>query len=452
MILFGQGPEGIFQVSAAGGTKELLISVDSTKGESGHGPQVLPGGKALIFTLNSGARWDEAQIVAQSLETGERKILINGGTDARYVPTGYLVYARAGRLLAVSFDLARLEVNGNGVPIVEGVRQSGSGLTGAAHFSFSQFGSLVYVPGITGEARNTLVWVDREGQEEPLAADRVYTLPQLSPDGAHLALSIFDGAQRNVWMYDLARKTLTRLTFLGNNSHPLWTPDGLRVLFTSSRDGAQSNLFWKAADGTGQVERLTTSPNFQIPGSFSPDGKRLVFSEVTPETSMDLHVLSMEGEPTAQPLLQTQFDEGSAAISPDGRWVAYNSNESGRFEVYVRPFPKVEAGKWQISSDGGVKPVWGPQGRELFYRNGEAMTVVRIQADPNFTPGGSEVLFTGSYISDSFGHTDYDISPDGQQVLMVRSGGLTEETSERTELIIVQNWFEELKRLVPTDN
>ncbi|MDA2928155.1 hypothetical protein MYX78_13175, partial [Acidobacteria bacterium AH-259-G07] len=449
-IVFGQGSQGIWQVSAAGGTKELLISVDATKDESAHGPQILPGGKALLFTLSSGdGTWDDAEIVVQSLETGERQVLIRGGTDARYVPTGHLVYAREGTLLAVPFDVERLEVTGGPVSIIEGVTQAGSNFTGAAHFSFSRLGSLVYVPGIAGELENTLLWVDREGQEERLAAERLYFWPRLSPDGAHLALVVFDGANWDLWIYELTRKTLTRLTFdPAGNLYPLWTPDGLRVVFASRRGGGQYNLFWKAADGTGQAERLTTSPNDQIPYSFSPDGKRLVFMEENPETSWDLHVLSMEDEPTSQPLLQTQFNETSPAISPDGRWMAYRSVESGREEVYVRPFPKVEQGKWQISSDGGTRPLWGPEGRELFYQSDEAMMMVPIETESTFTAGSPGVLFGERYITETGRH--YDISPDGQRFLMIKEGGQTEETSARIELIIVQNWFEELKRLVPT--
>ncbi|MFQ5924347.1 MAG: hypothetical protein ACE5M4_16045, partial [Anaerolineales bacterium] len=261
-----------------------------------------------------------------------------------------------------------------------------------------------------------------------------------------------DSGNTDLWIYELGREKLTRLTFdPAADWFPLWTPDGLRVVFGSSRDGGEGNLFWKAADGTGQVERLTTSPNRQASYSFSPDGKRLVFLEGNPKTSADLGVLLMEGEPTPQPLLQTQFNETRAAISPDGRWIAYRSDESGRFEVYVRPFPNVEEGKWQISRDGGASPLWGPEGRELFYRSGEAMEammVVTIETEPTFTARSPEVLFTGRYYT-GLGR-QYDISPDGQRFLMMKKGGQTEETSARPELIVVQNWFEELKRLVPT--
>jgi len=450
-ILFGQGLEGIFQVPAAGGPKELLIRVDSTKGELGHGPQLLPDGQGVLFTLNTGGSWDEAQVIVQSLETGERKVLINGGTDARYVPTGHLVYAREGVLLAHSFDLALMEVTGNAVPIVEGVSQAGSDFTGAAHFSFSQLGSLVYVPGIAGEIMLPLVWVDREGQEELLAAERFYRYPRLSPDGTHVAVGDFRGLQVDLWTYDLARKTSTRLTFSSNNQFPIWTPDGLQVVFASNRNEAQYNLYRKKADGTGQVERLTTSQNPQYPSSFSPDGKSLVFREVLAGSS-DLHVLSMEPDFTVQPLLQTEFSEFDPAISPDGRWLAYASGESGRYEIYVRPFPEVEEGKWQISRDGGGEPVWGPDGKELFYlsNSGQDIMVVSVESEQTFTAGSPAVLFTGNYYVSS--GRDYDISLDSQRILIVKGTALSEDPSALTEIVIVQNWFEELKRLSPTDN
>ncbi|MFQ5930707.1 MAG: hypothetical protein ACE5MK_13525, partial [Acidobacteriota bacterium] len=233
-----------------------------------------------------------------------------------------------------------------------------------------------------------------------------------------------------------------------NDTDPLWTLDGLRVVFASRREGEAYNLFWKAADGTGQVKRLTTSPYTERPSSFSPDGKSLVFYEAKPETQNDLHVLSMEGEPTPQPLLQTQFNEFRPAISPDGRWVAYQSNESGRAEVYVRPFPNVEEGKWQISTGEGFSPVWAPSGEELFYRTLESMMVVRIEPEPIFSAGRPKVLFTGRYFSTD--GRSYDISPDGQRFLMMKEAGQTEEASTRDALVVVENWFEEVKRLVPT--
>ncbi len=341
------------------------------------------------------------------------------------------------------FDLNRLEKTGPEAPILEGIQVSRFGV---APYSFSDDGLLVYLPGGDVRAtRSSLVWVDREGNEEPLSAEpRAYGHPRLSPDGSRLAVTVDDSGNTDIWIYDLGRQTPTRLTFdAAGDQVSIWTPDGQRVVFLSQREGA-NNLFWKAADGTGQVERLRTSPNFQLPSWFSPDGKSLVFYER--KGSFDIGVLSMEGERTSKPLLQTEFDETRPAISPDGRWIAYMSNETGRREIYVRPFPSVEDGSWQISSDGGVSPVWAPNGRELFYRNGEAMMVVKIETEPSFRHGRPQVLFSGSY---AFAARNYDIHPDGQRFLMIKEAEQTGETG--TELIVVENWFQELKRLVPTN-
>ncbi|MDA2923267.1 hypothetical protein MYX65_01185, partial [Acidobacteria bacterium AH-259-L09] len=282
--------------------------------------------------------------------------------------------------------------------------------------------------------------MDREGHKEPLAAEpRPYGWPRVSPDGTRLAVQVTDPSNTDVWIYDLARGTHSRLTFdPAYDGRPLWTPDGRRLLFRSRRDAGGENLFWKAADGTGQAERLTTDPNpDRVAWSFTPDAKSLVFTQLSPETSWDLHVLSMEDEPTSQPLLQTQFGEGSPVISPDGRWIAYRSDETGQWEIYVRPFPNAEEGKWQISSGRGKAPVWAPKGQELFYRAGETwseMMVVHYETEPRFTAGNPEVLFTGSYLYGSGRH--YDISPDGQRFLMIKEAEQTGGRSARDELIV----------------
>jgi len=278
-IVFGQGQQGIWQVPATGGTPEVLVTMDSTEGDFAHGPQILPGGEAVLFTLNGqNVPWDQSQIVVQSLETGERRVLIEGGRDARYAPTGHLVYAQAGTLLAVPFDLTRLEVTGGPVPLVEGVMDAGNA-SGAAHFKFSSLGSLVYVPGGTGAGQFRLVWVDRQGAVESMGAPpHGYRHPRLSPDGEQVAVSSGEEST-DIWVYDISRETLTRLTFEGINQQPLWTPDGKRVTWRSIRDGVPGNLFWKLADGTGAVERLTTSEFRQQPGSWSPDGQFLAFHQ-----------------------------------------------------------------------------------------------------------------------------------------------------------------------------
>jgi serine/threonine-protein kinase len=442
--------QGLYRVSANGGEPEKLATPNPDEGEQAYAlPDFLPDGKNLLFTIRLATGFQTALL---SLETGERKVVLENARQARYLSTGHLVYEQSitGNLMAAPFDPAALEVTGDSVQVVQGVRQISFGFI---DYAISDNGTLIYVPSTsTGGLDRTLVWVDREGQEEPLAAEpQGYEFPRISPDGSRLAVSFSESGAEDVWIYDLEREILTRLTFDPATDHnPLWTPDGQRIVFDSGRDGAVHNLYWKAADGTGQVERLTTSPNFTGVYSFSPDGKSLVHREAGTTSQWNLHVLSMEGEFSSQPLLDSEFAEQSAAISPSGRFIAYQSNESGQSEIYVRPFPDVDDGKWQISSDGGTGPVWAHRGQELFYRNGEAMMVVGIKTEPTFTAGSPVVLFTGRYtIAGSGGFVNYDISPDGQRFLMIKAAD--EEEGQQAQINVVLNWFEELKRLVPTN-
>ncbi len=268
--------EGLWQVSAAGGAPQELTTLK--EGETSHRwPQLLPDGKTVLFTVGIGGSYGDAHIAVQRLEEGEHRVLIRGGTFARHVPTGHLVFYRAGTMMAVLFDPVRLEVTGMPAPVLEGI-QSSPNNRGVGHFSLSHLGTLVYVPGGASEGgSSSLVWVDREGAVEPLGAPpHAYRGPRLSPDGQRLAVEIA-GTKRDIWVYDIARQTLTRLTFEGENQQPQWTPDGKRVTWRSIRDGVPGNLFWKLADGTGAVERLTTSEFRQQPGSWSPDGQLLAF-------------------------------------------------------------------------------------------------------------------------------------------------------------------------------
>jgi len=443
----------LFSIPATGGTPELLITPEPNTGHVW--PEVLPGGEAILFVIRPGAgglgNARNGRIAVLSLETGEYQALVEGGYRPQYAPTGHIVFVRAGALWAVPFDVETLAKIGPEVPVIEGVQQNG--FIGGAAYAFSDNGMLVYAPGgdTTAAESSALVWVDREGREE-LVAEETRTLVQLrlSPDGGRLAAatSVISDNQ-DIWIYDLARGTSARLTFdSASDQAPLWTPDGKRVVFSSSREGG--GLFWKAADGTGQVERLTTSASPQIPEAFSPDGMQLVFREGSPQ--WDLYVLSMEGEPTSKPLFQTAFNEVASAISPDGRWIAYASNETGRDQVYVRPFPNVDDGKWQISTDGGQEPLlWGPEGRELFYGHlsGGRIMVVAVEADPAFSAENPRVLLTVDYVDRATAFPSFDISPDGQRFLVIKGSGPTEEVSGPTELIVVENWFEELNRLAP---
>jgi len=437
----------LLRVSAAGGTPEAAIPPDAadTRRFPAHWPEVLPGGKAVIFTIVERGSYDDARIAVQSLETGELRVLVKGGSNPRYVPTGHIVYSRAGVLLAAPFDLSQLKLTGEPVPILEGIL--GDPSTGTVHFSFSSTGSLVYVPVSALAGENTLVWVDRQGQTRPVTETRrLYTDPRLSPDGRRLAITV-NGS--DVWVYEMARGALTRLTFDGSDDfEPVWTPDGKRVTFTSTRAG-QPNLFWKAADGCGATERLTTSEHPQFSNAWSPDGQELVFSEYNPQSGLDLWVLPLEDDHKpgkARLILQTPFNEFTAQFSPDGRWLAYVSDESGRNEIYVRPYPGPRQ-KWLISTEGGAEPLWAPNGPGLFYRKGDKMMAVAITTEPQFTATKPRLLFEGRYKLSVPGYTNYSVNPDGKRFLMIKS----EQEAAPTQLHIVFNWFEELRRRVPAN-
>ena len=357
-ILFAEPGTGILRVSAAGGTREVLIPLEDV-GEVGLVPQALPGGKAVLFTLGDGLNWSTAQIVVHSLETGERKVLIEGGKGARYLSTGHLVYFFEGTLLAVPFDVEKLEVTGGPVPMTEGI--STVDASPAAPFSVSDTGSLVYLAG-NFSRRRVLVWVDRQGNEEVLKAEprSGYNQLRISPDGSSVAVT--DVNTRDIWSWDFAREIMKRLTFApASDLYPVWTLDGQRLVFTSNRDGP-FNLYWKAADGTGAVDRLTEAPNRQYANAFTPDGNHLLYHDAK-LSGGDLAVLSLDG--ASVPLLATESDERSAELSPNGKWLAYESDASGQYEIYVRPYPNVDDGNRR--RDGGTRPLWARDGRELFY-------------------------------------------------------------------------------------
>jgi Tol biopolymer transport system component/predicted Ser/Thr protein kinase len=441
VIAFGSEQAAVLvQVSDAGGTPQALTHLE--KGETDHDwPEFLPGDKAVLFAASGDDRAN-GQVAIQSLATGARRNLMQGATHPHYAPSGQLVYAHAGSLMAVPFDPQRLALTGSAAPVVEGVLQSTN--SGAAQYSFSATGSLVYVTGaLQAMIQRKLVWVSRNGAEQPLPAPlREYGDPRLSPDGRRLAVAI----EEQVWLYDLSRATLSRFTFDGDqNLFPAWRPDGKRIAFWSTKEGPQ-NIFWQLSDGSGGLERLTTSQDAQAPTSWSPDGQVLAFVEDTPNKRFEIWVLRM-GDHKAQPFLQTRFNEAGPRFSPDGRWLAYVSDESGRYEVYVQPYPG-PGGKWQISTEGGTEPVWNPNGRELFYRNRDKMMAVDIATQPSFTAGKARMLFEGRYVeTPNPATTYYDVSPDGQRFLMIKE---SEQSSAATQINVVLNWFEELKQKVPT--
>jgi Tol biopolymer transport system component len=433
----GAPESGLLRVDAGGGTPEVLIRLE--KNQPAHlFPEILPGSRAVLFT-SQGGTLQNPQIVVLDLTTGAQKVLIPEGSTPHYV-AGYIVYAFAGTLRAVPFDINRLEIRGNPVPVIENAVIKASG---AADFSIAPDGTLVYVAGANQSVSTTLIWVDRQGHEEPLdVPPRMYVYPSISPDGTRAALEIGDQAN-DIWIWDFMRRTLTRLTFdPGLNRGAVWTPDGRRLAFSAQREGSE-DIYWQSADGTGAPEPLTKGANL-VPLSFSPDGKRLL---ALPSTGpQDIFVVNMDGEHRTEPLLHTAFNERNAEISPDGRWIAYESDESGEGEIYVRPLPEINGGRWQISVGGGTRPAWSRNGRELFYfvdRPGKLMGVA-IQPGSRFAASNPQVIFEGEYPAPVI-LRNYDVSPDGKRFLMIRNSQSAKAMP--TQLVVVLNWLDELKRL-----
>jgi Tol biopolymer transport system component/predicted Ser/Thr protein kinase len=432
----------LLQVPDVGGTPQPLTRLE--KGEPGHRwPEFLPGGKAVLFAAGANPlNFTNAQVAVQSVGASERRNLTLG-MYPRYARSGHLVYAQGGNLMAVPFDLERLALTGPAVTVVDGVRQSP--IDGDAQYSFSGTGTLIYASGGLQDPRRKVVWVDRKGAEQVVTAPaHAYRSPRLSPDGRRIAVTI-EESEDNIWLYDLTRETLTRLTLQGDlNLLGAWAPDGKRIAFQSNQEGTP-NVFWQLADGSGGPERLTTSEYRRSPNSWSPDGQLLAFIEVNPTTGYDIWVLRLSDR-KAQPFLRTQFNEGAPRFSPDGHWLAYISDESGRYEIYVQPYPG-PGGKWQISTEGGTEPVWNPNGRELFYRSGDKMMAVEIATQHGFTAGKPWMLFQDEYVPTPATFPNYDVAPDGRRFLMLKP---TEQTqSAPTQINVVLNWFEELKRRVP---
>ena len=442
-----------------GGPLQTLVIGDPRK-ERIMQPQLLADGKHVLYVsvpVMSAEGEGEGEIVVQALDGKERRTLIAGGSDPRVLATGQLVYIHAGTLFAVPFHIGRLVVTGGPVPLLGGVREQGT--TWAGQFAISPDGTLVFIPGSapTGLStlaggRKALVWVDRQGHEEAVPAPlRAYMSPRLSPDGTKIAIDSAD-EQVDIWVFDLAKQTLTRLTFGGGfQSHPAWTPDGKYLLFCSGpsfpRPNVGGDIFRKAADGTGAVEALTQNLQGGYPLSIAPDGKTLVFRKMGPPGG--LFALPLDGRSEAHVLpVDPKSSEFDGEISPDGHWLAYDSAESDHREIYVRPFPAVDSGRWQISTEGGQDPVWARSGRELFFVTAKGqMVAVPVQAGSSFSYGKPQPLFeiAGWFLAPI--SRPFDISPDGKRFLMLKDAG-SGNTTARPSIVVVLHWFDEVNRRV----
>jgi len=437
-ILYAAGSEGIWRVPGSGGTPEQVIKLAS--GEMAHGPQLLPDGEHVLFTLRSAAAasWDEAAIVAQSLRTGERKVILKGGRDARYVDTGHLLYATKGTLLAIRFDAGTLEAAGGAVSLVENVADAGSG-SGTSQFAISQNGTLAYVNGAVAQ-RGVLVWVDRTGREDrsPASAEIAgLENPRLSPDGSRVAL-ISEG---NVWVQDLQGRPPIKLTFDGSHYSPVWSRDGSRIFFEGSNE-----VMVVAADASSRPEQA--SPHGHLhPYATAPDGEVVVvrLPDGSVSKSTDILRLAPGSHAELKPVVATENMEGfdGFSLSPDGRWLAYASQATGRNEIWVQPYPG-PGGAVRVSPNGGVEPMWARDGSELFYLEGRRMMVVAVHRGTTFAFSPAEFLFESAHTQESQPPT-YDVAADGRFLSIKRSGPQV----AAPPIVLTLDWFEELKRRLP---
>jgi Tol biopolymer transport system component len=451
---------GLLRVPEAGGKPETLTT-PSRDGETLHRwPQLLRGGKIVLFTAAASAgSFGDANIVVETIPDGARKVVLRGGYFGRYLASGHLIYLHDSTLFAAPFDLDRLEITGQAFPVIEGVAASTG--TGGVQLATSTSGTLAYLAGSYDTSAAPIVWMDRSGQASPLQSMASnWSNPQFSPDGTRLAIDVapLGNGTPDVWIYDWARDTATRLTFNpGLDFKPVWTPDGKRIVFSSSRgDQTSLNLYWQRADGTGDAQRLTESKNNQFAASWSPDGRFLAFQEQNPQTGMDIMILPVDGDEAsgwkiAKPtvFLSTMFAEQEPMFSPDGHWLAYFATTSGRPEVYVRPFAG-PGGLQQISSGGGAYPMWSRTRPELFFTtfdNSQIMVASYTATGHSFRADKPRLFAPNRFLSRQRLRS-VNVHPDGQRFAAAPAQD-PQAVAKQDKLVLVFNFFDELKRLAP---
>ena len=446
---------GLFAVSASGGEPRALTTIDTTRDEVAHrSPSMLPRNRGVLFTIAVGGVETE-ELAVLDLRTGKTRVLIPDAQGGQYVDTGHVVFVASGTLFAVGFDLEHLELRGQPVPLAGGLQVHTA--VGCPRYTVSRAGVIAFLP--PQVPARSLVWVDRKGRETSAGAPtRGYTTLTLSPDGTRAALASID-EERDVWIWDFAAKTMRRLTFdPGTDWVPIWTPDGRWILFRSNR-GGRYNLYRQASDGSGSVERLTTSDNEPYPNAVTLDGQHVLGAELLQKTSYDIFRYpavpfrsassdqpKMADAATARgtPLISSPAAEYAVRFAPNGRYIAYQSTRSGRFEIYVQPYPDLSQGSWQISTGGGWAPVWARNGAELFYLDrSNTLMVVPVQTSAgSFSYGTARSVFAARYAGDFY---LYDVAPDGERFLMVKDTG----ADNRAAIHIALNVLENLRAAAP---
>jgi Tol biopolymer transport system component len=449
-IVFGRFAGGLWGVSASGGSPVQLTTLDGSAAEFAHRlPHFLPGGDTVLFTVVSGVAAASTKLVVQSLGSGRRQVILDDAADGRYVESGHLIFMRQAQLMAVEFDSRSLTVTGTPAKLLDGVMQSLFSYrnqlnVGAAQYAFSRDGrTFAYVPGpVFPDESRSLVWVDSAQRSVPTGvADGAYMRPDVSPDGRSAIFTCWTRGRPYVCSFDFERQVSRRVT---EGLWPLWSPDGARIAFGRLNSSGVYNLFWAPFDGSSEPEVLLEGPRDQWAGSWSADGSALAYVETSPTTDNDIWILSVKDR-KVRAFLRTAAREDHPEFSPDGRWMAYSSNESGRDEVYVTEHPTPRT-VYQVSTDGGTGPVWSRDGRALFYAksnepDGLTIMAVTMRTDPRFVMSRPRQVISGDYLALASVRS-YDISADDRRFLLVRD---PRDRSPVTHVNVILNWDRELR-------
>jgi len=450
MIVFtASTTEGLSMISENGGTVKKITAPDSTKNERTHRwPSFLPDGKHVLFTMgtiSSPDYYENAEIDVVNIETGERKSLINGASTARYISTGHILFSRSGVLYIVPFDADKLEIKGQPVPVIEGVYSELT--TGITNYMVSDNGTLVYIPGAVEGGSRKIVRIDSKGESVTLdSVGHAYLEPELSPDNKKIAVVIRNGEDFDIWIFDILRKTLSRLTFGGVNRTPHWSPDGKKIAFIKRTKDGKMGIFIKPYDGSGEEVEIYRSNTRMYVDEWTKDGEYLIIDNLTLGAQSDLLVVPLKGDKKPWKYLDSKFDEYEASVSPDGKWLAYLTNESGTYQGYVRSFPGKE-GKWQISTDVIEEPRWSPDGKTIYYRKGSQLVSVSVSTSPTFSAGIPKLLISGFPSMNVDSGISYDITSDGKYFITTTPV----KGSTLKSISIVLNWTDEIAALTKTN-